>query len=477
MVLFRQRRIFVAVAVVTLAGAVLYAIFGTVYQANMKLLVRRGRADAPVSAGENAPLDLTRIAVTEEELNSEVELLRDHEVLRRVVEETGTGGRDWLHVFHMNEGREERIERAVRRLAKKVKVEPIKRTNLIAIHYASGDPRRAEKVLRSLAQVYLEKHKAVHRPDGESRFFEQQGAESRRQFEEAQRKLLRFSQTHGVVAATQQRDLAIQRLSELDALARQNRIEIAGTQQRVRDLQRQVEKLPERTTTQVRTAENPELLKALNSTLLELQLKRIQLRTKFEPSHRLVQEVEQQILQTQSAIKDAMLSPVKDETTDKNSHYEWAKLELERAQVELTALEARDKATRGQESAYRAIAQKLGEDAIAQEDLLSTEKAAQENYLLYVKKQQEARMDDALDERGIVNVGIAEQPIAPALPVWPAWTVIAIGFMVAAGSGTGAALVADYLEPGFRNPEDVSAYLDVPVLASLPTVGHQRLSA
>ena len=104
----------------------------------MKVLVRRGRADAPVSAAENAPLDLTRMAITEEELNSEVELLRDDEVLRRVVEETGIGGRDWLHFLRLSEGKAQRVERAARRLAKKLQVEPVKKTNLIAISYRGG---------------------------------------------------------------------------------------------------------------------------------------------------------------------------------------------------------------------------------------------------------------------------------------------------------------------------------------------------
>src|SRR6516225_5919489 len=102
-VLFRRRRVFVSVAALVLATAVLYALFGTRYQASMKVLVRRGRADAPVSAGVNAPLDLTRIAVTEEELNSEVELLRGVDVLRKVVEETGVGQRDWLQLMRPNE--------------------------------------------------------------------------------------------------------------------------------------------------------------------------------------------------------------------------------------------------------------------------------------------------------------------------------------------------------------------------------------
>jgi len=477
MVLFRQRRVFVCVSGLVLAAAILYLFVGARYRADMKILVRPGRADAPVSAQENAPLDLTRLVIAEEELNSEVELLRDDEVLRKVVEEDGLGGRDWLHFLRLNEGHAERVERAARRLARKLEVEPVKKTNLITISYASDDPRLAAKVLQSLANVYLEKHTVVHRPGGEAGFFEQQTAESGRELEQAQRTLLDFTSGHGVVAAAQERDLALQKLSEVDASYRQTRIELAETEQRVWGLQAQLAALPQRSTTQVRTADNPELLKALKSSLLELQLKRTELLTKFEPNHRLVQEIEQQIAQAQAAIAAESASPVRDETTDKDTQYEWAKSELEKAQVQLKALQARAAATAAQDAAYRITARQLGEDAITQDDLVRSEKVAEDNYLLYVKKREEARMADALDQRGIVNVAIAEQPVAPALPVWSAWTVLLMGLAAAGAAGTGAAFAADYLDPAFRTPDDVLAYLEAPVLASLPRGVQGRISA
>ena len=477
MVLFRQRGVFVCVSGLVLTAAILYLFVGARYRADMKILVRPGRADAPVSAQENAPLDLTRLAIAEEELNSEVELLRDDEVLRRVVEEDGLGGRDWLHFLRLNEGHAERVERATRRLARKLEVAPVKKTNLITISYASDDPRLAARVLQSLANAYLEKHTVVHRPGGEVRFFEQQTGESRRELEQAQRNLLEFTSGHGVVAAAQERDLALQKLSEVDASYRQTRIELAETEQRVWGLEAQLAALPQRSTTQVRTADNPELLKALKSSLLELQLKRTELLTKFEPNHRLVQEVEQQIAQAQAAIAAESTSPVRDETTDKDTQYEWAKSELEKAQVQLKALQARAAATAVQEAAYRTTVRQLGEDAIAQDDLVSREKAAEDNYLLYVKKREEARMADALDQRGIVNVAIAEQPVASALPVWSAWTVVLVGLAAAGAAGTGAAFAADHLDPAFRTPDDVLAYLEAPVLASLPRGVPGRISA
>src|SRR5581483_7445397 len=476
-VLFRRRRVFLWVSLAVLVSAVAYAALGTKYEATMKILVRRGRAEAPLSAGENAPLDLTRMAVTEEELNSEVELLRDDDVLRRVVQETGVGGRDWFHFLRLGEGPQARVERAARRLAKKLTVEPVKKTDLITIRYATSNPENAEKVLRSVAEAYLEKHMSVHRPAGEAHFFEQQMDAARKQLDESQQTLFRFSAAHGAISAALQRDLALQKLSEVDASERQTAIELSATEKRAAALRDLLSTLPERATTQVRSADNPELLKALKSNLLDLQLKRTQLLTKFEPGHRLVQEVDRQIEQAQEAIRQESAHPLHDETSDQNAHFEWAKSELEKSEVELSALHARQVAASRQTAAYHQIAETLGADAIAQDDLLSNEKTALENYLLYVKKQEEARLNDALDERGIVNVAVAEWPIVPALPVWSAPMVLAIGFFASGVAGTAAAFVADYIDPAFRDAEDVRSYLNAPVLATLPRSSRGRLPA
>lgn len=464
-------------SLIVLAAAVLYAAVGTSYEANMKILVRRGRAEAPVSGGTTAPLDLTRIAITDEELNSEVELLRDRDVLRKVVEETGAGGRDWFHFARLGEGPAQRVERATRRLAQRVNVEPLKKTNLIAIRYKARDPESAERVLTSLAAAYVEKHTLVHRPPGESRFFEQQMTEARAELEQAQKQLLRFSASHGSISASLQRDLALQKLSEIDASQRQAGVDLVETQTRIAALRSLLTILPARATTQVRSADNPELLKALKASLLELELKRTQLLTKFEPRHRLVQEVDRQIEQSKAAVEQESLHPLRDETSDQNAHFEWAQSELEKASVQASALQARQTAARQQAIAYQNVAAQLGQDAIIQEQLLGNEKASLENYLRYVKKQEEARLNDALDEQGIVNVAVAEWPVVPALPVLSVPMVLALGLLGAAATGTGAAFVADYIDPAFRDAEDVRTYLNAPVVASLPRSARGRLTA
>ena len=61
--------------------------------------------------------------------------------------------------------------------------------------------------------------------------------------------------------------------------------------------------------------------------------------TRFEPSYRLVQEVEREIEQAQASIAAEALTPMRDESSDKDPNYEWARMELEKARVRREACE------------------------------------------------------------------------------------------------------------------------------------------
>jgi uncharacterized protein involved in exopolysaccharide biosynthesis len=468
-VIFRRRPLFVGAFLVVLAGTVLYGWLMPSYQSRMKVLLRRGRADPMVTPEQKSPVEFARPEISEEELNSEVELLRDQDLLRVVVEENQLASdQGWKWIPLRQNSDEVRLARAVRLLGQRVKAEPIRKTNVIVVNYEAASPEQAAQVLRSLAHVYLEKHKQVHRPEGELPFFDEQSDRSRRALDQAESRLLDFSRDQGVVSAAMERDLALRRAGEIESGYIQTRVAIVETIHRIRALERQMLSLPQRSTSQIRTADNPQLLESLKAKLLELELKRTELLTKYEPGYRLVQEVEEQITQTQAAIAKEERAPIREETTEKDPNYEWAKAELGKARVELSATEARAK-TIGSELASALLqARKLGEEAIWQQDLLTAMKTAEETYLLYARKSEQARISDALDERDIVNVAIVESPVAPVLPKHSPWTYLALGLVAAVTTSTGLAFAADYLDPAFRTPEEVVEYLNLPVLASLP---------
>jgi uncharacterized protein involved in exopolysaccharide biosynthesis len=468
-IIFRQRRLALISFLAVFLAVVLYGVLAPPYRSEMKVLVRKGRLD-PVVTSTPSQAEFAREEVTEEDLNSEVELLHDDEILRAVVQNSGmlSQGRSWWNIFDNDD---QRLARAVRRVGRHLTVEPTRKTTLIDVSYKCSDPVQAAKILRTLASAYLARHEQVHRPSGEFNFFDQQVTLSRQALEGAELRLMDFSRDQGVISAVSERDAALQKLSDADADDWQSQVSMAEVSQRIRALQSKLSTLPERTVTQVRNSDNSELMGKMKARLLDLELQRTGLLAKFAPSYRPVQELEQEIAEAKAFISAEDQAPIREQTSDRNPDHEWVKSELLKAQVELSALGAHATAERTLLTYYRDSAHRFGDQAIQQERLAEDLKAAEEKYLLYVNKREEARMGDALDRGGILNVAIAEQPTVPALPVLSAVSFGLIGLVSAGMLSTSLAFVTDYLNPAFRTPDEIGACLGTTVLASLPAGG------
>ena len=101
--------------------------------------------------------------------------------------------------------------------------------------------------------------------------------------------------------------------------------------------------------------------------------------------------------------------------------------------------------------------------------LLRTVKTAEEQFLLYQRKQEEARISDALDVRRVANVAVAEAATQPRSPSGLPATLLMLGALAVAGvAGLGAGYGRHALNPHFRTPDEVRRVLHVPVLATLP---------
>ncbi len=467
-VLFRQPRLVLISFVLTFLGIFVYGLVFPPYESEMKVLLRRGRVDPVVTPIGSQP-EFEREEVTEEEVNSEAELLQDDEILRTVVQNAGliSDGQSWFWNM-VGDTPERQLARAVRRTQKRLTVEAVRKAALITVTYGSSDAERGRKVLHALADAYLERHHQVHRPSGEFSFFDRQVEQSRHSLEDAELRLMAFSRDQGVISAAQERDMALQKLNEADADDRQTQVAIAENLERMRALQEKLNSLPERTLTQIRNSDNPQLLEKMKSRLLDLELKRTDLLTQYEPTYRLVQEVDQQIEQTKAAIAGEEQAPVRDQASDLEPNHEWAKSELVKAEVQAVAMAAHARAESSLLIHYRETAHELSDRATQQEVLLQQLKETEDKYLLYVNKREEARVGDALDQGGILNVAIAEQPVVPALAKISPIGFGLIGLGCAGVFSIGLAFVTDYLNPAFRTPDEVIAYLHAPVLASLP---------
>jgi uncharacterized protein involved in exopolysaccharide biosynthesis len=96
-------------------------------------------------------------------------------------------------------------------------------------------------------------------------------------------------------------------------------------------------------------------------------------------------------------------------------------------------------------------------------------KEAEENYLLYAQKTEEARIADALDRQKIANVAIAEGPTLEKIPSKPdTGLLLAVGFLVATLVSFGSPFVKERLRDAVYSPEELEAATGLRTLAALP---------
>ena len=463
----RQRLVALGAFIFVLLIVALSGMWRPEYEAEMKILVRRQRLDAVVTPQANVTPQINGDSVGEEDLNSEVELLNSQDILRKIVLETGLAENQGVSsAGSTNEKR--RVARAAQVLSKRIVIEPIRKTDIISVRYRSHDPETAARVLNALAAAYTTKHLELERPTGQFAFFNQQRDRYRQSLTRMQEQLRAFSKDNSVISAQMERDFALQRMNSFDSAAEDAHTRAAELEQRIRTLEAKLRSTEPRRTTLIRTSENPLLMQQLKSTLLTLELKRTELLTQYQSSYPLVKQVDDQIVETRSSIAREEGKPPSESTTDQDPDYVWIRGELTRAQTELAGLQAREAEARSEAKQARESGSSLDQLSIAQQNLLNEEKTDEGNFLLYERKTEEARVSDALDQRGILNVAVAEQPLTPSLPIHGYLWFAAVALFLASLISLSSAFLADYLAASLRNFISTSDHIDEQVTDPAP---------
>jgi uncharacterized protein involved in exopolysaccharide biosynthesis len=470
--LFRRRRLVAVSFCGILLGAIVAAfILSNTYEARMEILVDRERMDPAVTAEQFSQTAPPAATVTEEEINSEVQLLQSRDLLEKVVVANGLQDvekRSFLSTLMPKQDEGYYVSKAALRLGKKLDIEAMTKTNLIAVSYKSSDPKLAFGVMNALSNLYLEKHVSVHRPTGSFDLFSVEVEKYRQALQDSETRLANFGRDEGVAAPDIVRGDLGQQVANSIASFHQAQQAIAADDQRIRDEEAQLKTTPARSATTQASNAADVLLQGLQASLLASQLKRTQLAMKYDESYPLVVEADQEIAQTKAMIAEAQKTQYVNQTTDRDPTYELLREDISKTQADLAAQKATAAALTNSIQSLKLQMVDLDQKAVKQTGLIRDAKANEANYLLYLSKREQERTSDFLDQKRIANVAIAVPPSVPELPAYSPFLILLIGLVLAVGVSVGAAFVAEYLDPSFRTPAEVMDILKMPVLASMP---------
>ncbi len=312
-ILFRHKLLLcVTFLAVALGTAAITFLMPNEYESRMKILVKNTRSDVPITPEQTVGStgNFFENDVSENQINSEIELLTSEDLLKQVVSECGLYGDGssisvLLGLKQAPRSQASQVEEAAKRLAKDLVITPVKKANIIEVKYTSRSPEKAAAVLRKLGDLYLEKHVKLHRPPGTYEFFKTQADQSEAELQNAEKRLSSFQQSMNVVSLTQQKDQTVLKLTEAKSKLLETETFLREVSDRIAKVQQQLETLAPRVVTQSRALPNQYSAERLNTLIVELQNRRTQLLTKFRSDDRLVREVDQQLKNTRAALDKA----------------------------------------------------------------------------------------------------------------------------------------------------------------------------
>lgn len=398
------------------------------YESHMRLLVSSERADLVISPDDGKSTSSYQ-DFAENRVNSEIALMTSRNVLEDVVLKSGMAHEPGT-VSAAGPPSQWYLDSAINSLGHHLDIAPIKKSDVIEVTYKAGSPELATAVLKNLADTYLSQHLRAHAQPGSFEFFDGQASSFAKKLTQSEDALEQFQEAHALDDPDQKSALTLKAL-ETEALLDQATAETADYVGRIKQGIHKMDSLDPRVTSLVSTSPQAGLITDLSNKLADLQNRRTEMLVKFLPGDRLVKELDQEIAETSAMLTAARAHPMVQTTTDQNEVRRDVEKDLMTSEVTLNGLMARKASLTSILSDYRSRLKTLAAASAQSDELTRAVKENEQDYLLYSKEREEARIAASLDRQRITDVALVESPTYEVHPVSPVVsTDLEIGFLL-----------------------------------------------
>ena len=463
---FRYQKLWWLIVLSVVLVTTLYALLAPrEYRSEMDILVQNKRGDAQISP-DRVNGEITVNGVTEEQINSEIEILTSRGLANEVVDprwnEPG-------YQASLNQKQLKAHDKAVVQFQKHLSISLVRKSNVIHADFSASDPATAKNSLDRLLSAFLEKQRDIAQPPGTAKFFADQAANYKRDLDKAQQELAQYQQQQNVVSLQDTEQSLDRSINDAQAELRNTDAQLGSIQKQLGTQTRQLKSLPNRQMTQVRTLPNDYSVERLNTMLAELQNQRTSLLTKFTPNDRLVQQVERQIADTKTALKNAAAMTSQEHDSDINPVWQSVTGSIIQNETQKESLKAK-RAVLGDQivKMQKQLADVEG-STVPYSTLKQRVTDLQSNFQLYTQKRDEAQIADAMNQNRLLNVAVAQSPTYSILPYKPRPVVdIVLGTFTALFLASFLVFFAEMGRSTFASAQEVEKISRYPVLATVP---------
>lgn len=355
------------------------------FVARAVVMVKLGREFVQVSeVGDVKPPNVN----TESIINTEMQLLTGRDLMEKVVDAIG------VEVLYPEMGKSPmppaaRREIAIFNFRQNLLVNPVKGSNLIEVYFRNDNPRVAAQAVNDLTEMLKERHLQVF-SDPKSSFLDAQLQEYQEKLKKSESDMGSFKQRNQVFSLDEQRSNLLKERDEVEMSLKDEQIHVKELQEKIDFLKNKKNVFTDAVVTQLR------------STLNDLEQKDLELAGQYNATSQIMadhrkkmQVVREQLRQHEEQVRNAEVTKIG--------------AELEPSKVKVAGLQKR----------YSEVARALQQiDARTREfeDLKRDTADNENNYQVYLKKSEEARISDDLDRRKMTSVRVIEHVVRAGHP-------------------------------------------------------------
>jgi polysaccharide biosynthesis protein PslE len=462
------------------------------YTSSANLFMRLGKESVGLdpTATVHRVLDVERSR--DNEINSEVEILKSRVLLEDVVEKLGPD-----YILHTSDeqagrlssmvqaaasvvrgllyGRITPTERAVEKLEELVIVIPPRKSNIIQVRASGRSPEQAQKILQCYMDAFVDRHVKANRTDGSYEFFVDQSQHLLAELEAATAELRDAKNSTTLVSIEGEKQNVQTQATSIESAILQNERALAHSDARIAALRKALKELPPELNAETARAPNASA-DAMRSQLYTLQIQEKDASARFTSLHPQVIALRRQVAETKKILDEQ--EEVRSTTTSRlSSVHLGAQTDLMAAEALAAAQRAEANSLKEQFDAVRSKIHTLNDNEIRITDLTRKTQLLDASYRTYVTNREQARIDQELATGRISNVNVVQPATLVAKPSNPRVPLILLGGLLLASVGAVCvAFAAEFLDPSLKTSEQVENELGIPVLFSVPRgTGHELL--
>jgi uncharacterized protein involved in exopolysaccharide biosynthesis len=462
---FRHRRLWMLISVCVFAASIAYtALRPRQYKSEMDILVQNTRGDEQITPSAVNGM-ITINGVTEEQINSEIQMLQSRSLASEAVDPQWNS----RPAGSLTEAQYRAHDKAIDGFEKNLSADLVRKSNVIHATYVASDPKTAKEMLDRLLAGFLAKQREIAQPPGTAKFFADQADHYKAELDAAQQQLAQYQQQHQIVSLADTEQNSDHQISDAQTELRATDAEISSLTQRIGSETHQLKEIPTRQTTQQRVIPNDYSVERLNTMLAELQNERTSLLTKFTSQDRSVQEIDQKIANTKTALAQAEQMTSKEVSSDVNPVWQTVTGSIIQAETDRQALRAKEDALRKQIGGLQSNLSNVEGGTVAFTTLRQKVTDLSNNYQLYAQKRDEAQMADAMNENRLLNVAVQQNPTYSVVPFRPRPLVdVVLGGFTAIFLASFMVFFAEVGRDTIANQGELEAISRFPVFATVP---------